>query len=459
LARQLESDFVSAFERVAPSVVVIDVDRSGDDAAPIGFFLGEPEDGRPPGNGNPDRHTPLPERDPLSRNQGSGVIIREDGYVITNHHVVDRAARITVHLKDGRRLVARHLGSDTRADIALLKLDGEQFPCARLGTSADARIGQWTIAIGAPFSLDYSYSVGWLSGKGRGELISGQYVQYLQTTAPINPGNSGGPLCNIDGDVIGINTLIQGIGTGLGFAVPIDLVRDVANQLIATGKVVRPWLGVRIRSVRESEDLVSRYFPNLDSGVLVEGIESGAPASVSTIKPFDIITAVDGIPVHTASDLQSIIITKRVGQEVRITLSRVNRQRAIQTSEMVITLSEMPAQLQAANGVRDKETVAETPAHDRLGLRVADLSDELRRRFNAPNAALQGVVVLEIDENSPAFASGLRVGTIITDLDQSPIKNSEDYKSAIATADLQRGILMLTSRAGVQSFCVVSSEE
>ena len=235
------------------------------------------------------------------QSEGSGFIVRADGFIFTNHHVVEGADRIDVKLKDGREFQAKLVGTDEKTDVAVIKIDANNLPAVQIGDSEAVRVGQFAFAIGAPFKLDYTFTYGVISGKGRSKLIStGGYSisDYLQTDASINPGNSGGPLCDIDGKVVGMNTLINGLNRGLGFAIPINLANEIGQQLISGQRIVRPWLGIRIETLGDDQS-IRDLFKGLDKGVVVRTIEADAPAYKSDLRPFDVITQVDGAPVVT----------------------------------------------------------------------------------------------------------------------------------------------------------------
>ena len=451
VARALEQEFEAAFDKVAPAVVVIDVEKPGVEmVSPLDFFFQPDPD--EDGNGAPAPRRRGGRSLPKQTAGGSGFIVREDGYIVTNNHVIEGATKITVHLKDGRKLAAKLIGTDPRADLALIKVEGKGLPVAKLGDSSRTRVGQWALAIGAPFSLDYSYSMGIVSGKGRGGLQPGQYVQYLQTTAPINPGNSGGPLVNIDGEVIGVNTMIRGIGTGVGFAVPVDMVRDVSDQLISNGRVTRPWLGIRIRSLKEAEDL-QEFFAGKESGVVVEGIENAAPAATSELRPFDVITAVDGQSVKTASDLQSQIIGRRVGDAVKLSVTRRLRNGGTRDLDVPVTLGQMPGDLTQVARTPQSQQPGPEGVLNPLGLKVSDLTPDLKRKFSL--TADRGVVITQLDEEGPAFEVGLKPGTVITAVNQEPVTSVEEFQKRIAEADLKKGVMLFISQDGAQTYSFI----
>ena len=340
LARQLNNAFIEVAEQVSPSVVVIkvaqkrgtvtpeDADHPFWDLVPKEFRkqLEEERDKRRRET-EEDRNSGKPS--PLN-GRGSGLIISEDGYILTNFHVVEEAERILVRLRDGRSFEATVHGSDPQSDIAVLKIHTNQLPVARLGDSSAVRVGEFAVAIGAPFDLDYSVTFGHVSAKGRSHVVPSYGANsqgatmdqdFIQTDASINPGNSGGPLVNLYGEVIGINTLIRGLHTGIGFAVPSNLAREVADQLIAHGKFTRSWLGIEISGLREDEDAHELAF-GVDDGVLVKNVRPDGPASKSDLKPGDVITAVNGRNVSTATQLRNEVRGKQAGSALTLDVVR-----------------------------------------------------------------------------------------------------------------------------------------
>ena len=244
VVHQLNSAFTKVFEIIAPSVVIIETTKkneAGENPTLEDLFFQGPQDENAPRR-NPRNSQPV-------QSEGSGFIVRADGYIYTNYHVVEGADRVDVKLKDGREFQAKIVGTDEKTDVAVIKIEATNLPVAQFADSDAVRVGQFAFAIGAPFKLDYTFTYGVISGKGRSKLLAtGGYSisDYLQTDASINPGNSGGPLCDIDGKVVGMNTLINGLNRGLGFAIPSNLANEIGLQLIAGHKIVRPWLGIRI---------------------------------------------------------------------------------------------------------------------------------------------------------------------------------------------------------------------
>src|SRR6266853_1708161 len=319
VVHQLNNAFAKVFETVAPSVVIIEISKKneGGESSPFDdlFFQGPPDENNP--RRNPNGLRPI-------QSEGSGFIVRPYGYIFTNFHVVEGADKIEVKLRDGRDFPARVVGTDEKTDIAVIKIDAKDLPIVQLGDSDSVRVGQFAFAIGAPFKLDYTFTYGVVSGKGRNKLLAtGGYSisDYLQTDASINPGNSGGPLCDIDGKVIGMNTLINGMNRGLGFAIPINMAKEIGVELVAGRKIVRPWLGIRIETLGDDPALRD-LFKGADKGVVVRTIEADAPASKSDLRPFDLITHVDGTPIDSDSQLQHEILKKKVGQKLELTVER-----------------------------------------------------------------------------------------------------------------------------------------
>ncbi len=431
-ARQMNDAFASVYEKVAPAVVVIEVKRSSDvslNGLPEGleFFFRRP-DGVP-----------------TQTNQGSGFIISRDGYILTNDHVVDDAAKdgIVVRLKDGRKFPASLVGLDEKSDLAVIKIDAKDLPAVELGDSDAAKVGQFAFAIGAPFELPYTFTVGVISAKGRTNLTdSRSYEEYIQTDASINPGNSGGPLCDIDGRVIGINTLIYRMNRGLGFAIPVNLAREVSNQLISNGRVSRPWLGIEIVGIEESEAL-QRYFPDVKKGVVVNGIEPGAPASRSDLRAGDVIVKVDNVPVSISRDVQREILSKKVGQNVQLELWRNGK-----VTMVSLRTGEQPDRITRASNRRpDAEPPpVKVPPGSSHGMTIEDAP---------PGTPLSGVIVREVAPGSAADAAGLLPGDVITEVAGRPLKGKSDFDAAIARADLTRGIMLLVVRDGQRTFAIL----
>ena len=452
LARHLESAFEKVADQASPSVVVISTKRKVGVAA-------DSQDGDDEDNSRRFEGTPfeyffkhLPQEHPRDvEGQGSGVILRKDGYILTNVHVIDGADTITVQLKDGTKFEnAKVIGTDERIDVAVIKVDAKNLPAAKLGNSDEVKVGQWAIAIGAPYELDYSVTVGFVSAKGRTGVWSrgsNAYEDYIQTDASINPGNSGGPLCDIEGRVIGINTLIRGLNRGIAFAIPINMAMDSAEKLIKDGKVTRPWIGISIEALSDNKALASRV-KNLKEGVVVTQIEDGTPAAKSDLALADIIVAVDGVPVKTPRELQRQILRKEIGQKVMLNVVRDEKpiQIALQTGEM-------PGQLQQASHERRIKPEVEGA----FGLTVQTLTKELAERLKLE--VTEGVVVTDVADGSVAQREGLQRGDVITAIDRTATRSAEDFKAAIAKADPGKGVLLYVHRDRASVFVVLKDSK
>jgi serine protease Do len=433
LARQLNDAFAAVYEKVAPAVVIVEVRRSSDvslSGLPEGlefFFRG-------------------PDGAPAQTNQGSGFIISADGYILTNDHVVGESANdgITVKLKDGRKFSAKLVGMDDKSDLAVIKIDARNLPTVELGDSDAAKVGQFAFAIGAPFELPYTFTVGVISAKGRNNLTNSRsYEEYIQTDASINPGNSGGPLCDIEGRVVGVNTLIYRMNRGLGFAIPINLAREVSQQLIASGRVSRSWLGIEIMGIEESEAL-QRYFPDLKKGVVVNGIQPGTPAASSDLRAGDVILKVDNVPVSLSRDVQREILSKKVGQSVSLELWRNGR-----ISSLTMRTGEQPDRMMHASNQpvpREPPAKPADPQPSNFGLVVEDMP---------AGSSTQGVRVIDIAPGSAADAAGLIRGDVITEVAGKPVRGTADFDAAITGADLRRGMMLLVDRGGERTFAIL----
>ena len=432
LAKQLNQAFIEVADKVSPSVVVINVIDK-----PVVPALDD-EDGSP-WSAIPrefrrsfrqqfeEQHKPE-----KTRGQGSGVIIRADGYILTNRHVVEDAEKIEVRLQDGRRFPAQVRGVDAQSDVAVIKIDAKGLPAAALADSSKTRVGEFAIAIGAPFALDYSVTFGHVSAKGRSGVVYDPSMDqdFIQTDANINPGNSGGPLVNINGEVIGINTLIRGLQTGIGFAIPINLAREVADKLIADGKFTRAWLGIGISSLAEDLEF-QELVQGVREGVVVKSIEPNGPAAKSDLKPTDVITAVDGVSVSTAQQLKNEVRRKQIGQPV--TLDVVRRGQSIKIKVKTDTW-------QNESTPEVQPIIAQSEDASALGLTVQTLTHELAAQFGADMT--RGVIITTVEQGSMADKRGLRPGDIITEVGQKPVANPREFRAAIKDADLKRGVIL-----------------
>jgi serine protease Do len=392
-ARKLSDAFVSVAERVSPSVVQIDVTARDESADQITRFFGKNQDS------------------PIARGTGSGVIFTADGAILTNNHVIDHALSINVRLRDGRLLPAKLLGRDPATDLAVIKVDATGLTAAKFADSDTARVGEWTVAIGSPFGLGYTVTTGVLSAKGRGGLGMNQIEDYLQTDASINPGNSGGPLVDLDGRVLGINTMIVGRGTGIGFSVPSNLARRAAEQILKTGHVQRSWIGVGIQDL--TPELASAMKVDSRAGVLVNSINEGGPAAKANIRAGDIIGAVAGKKVIDGRELVREVISHEVGQTIQLEIVRDGKKYGTNmtlTARPEAAIPPLPVQQQ---GVPQAG----------LGLSVRDLTPQQSSQLGLSPKPLP--IVTTIAPGSAADRAGLKPGDVIVEADgiQDPTAN------------------------------------
>ena len=448
MARQLNQVFIEVAERVSAAVVVINVAHkpdysSGEDGANPWLDMLPPEWRERFKRAHPSRPSG---REPVFDGMGSGVVIREDGYILTNRHVVDGAEKIRVRFKNGKEYDAEIRGVDPQSDIAVIKIDAKDLATAKLGDSDKARVGEFAIAIGAPLELDYSVTFGHVSAKGRSHIIPDMSMDqdFIQTDANINPGNSGGPLINIDGDVIGINTLIKGLRGGIGFAIPSNLAREVADKLIADGKFTRAWLGLEIRALSEDPDFKGMV-KGVDEGVVVRGIVAEGPAAKSDLKVGDVVTAVDGKRVATSEQLRAEVRAKRIDSPVTLDVVRNDKKLKVK-----VKAAAWPEQNTVASDKR--RTTAEVESND-LGLTVKPMSKELAK--DSGIEMVEGLLVTQVEPGSVAMTKGIQSGDIITEIGQRPVATLKDYRAAIRDSDLKKGIMVTLVSQGVTRLVIL----
>lgn len=435
-------DFTELARKVSPAVINISTIRVGD-AGPL--FRA------PFGEGDPFSEfwkrffgAPLPYRDPLRpRGFGSGFIIDPEGFILTNQHVVENAGKIVVKLSDKRELEARLIGADPKTDIALIKIDAKgRLPTAPLGDSSMIEVGEWVLAIGNPFGLDHTVTSGIVSAKGR-NIGAGPYDNFIQTDASINPGNSGGPLVNMEGEVVGINTAIlsrSGGNIGIGFAIPINLVKELLPQLKEKGVVVRAWLGVAIQRV--SPAIAESLGLEGARGALVASVSKGGPAECGGVKVGDVITEFDEKAIKDSDDLPRMVASMPVGKEVQLKVIRDKKEVAL-----TVTIGEQ----------KGEEVVASAKGEKNLGLKVQKLTPEVAANLGLDRA--EGVIITSVKPGSPGWEGGLRRGDVILEIDRKPIRNFSDYQKVVADIKKGKGVLLLVRRGGISIFLVLKVPE
>jgi serine protease Do len=436
-ARTLGKAFVEVAKKVQPSVVNISTEKTvsmkpwerGDD-----FFKGSPFEDFFKGFGfSPRGKEKEKEYRHKQRSGGSGVIVDREGYILTNNHVVEGADKVKVRLNDGREFTAAVKGQDPRTDLAVLQIKSKDLPAASLGDSDKLEVGEWAIAIGSPFGLEHTVTVGVISAKGRTGLGTGTYEDFIQTDASINPGNSGGPLCNIDGEVVGINAMIIQPGTGIGFAIPINMAKQILTDLIRSGKVVRPWLGVSAQDL--TPEMMESFQVKEKEGVLVGQVYPGTGAEKGGLVSGDIIKTVDDKAVKSVNELIKEIQRKRVGQKVKLSLVRNGKEMTVE-----VTTTAMPDK-------PDSQKEREKEAEEKMGARVQELTPPVASRYRI-SGVKYGVVVVGIEDGSLAEEVGLQEGDVILEVNRRKIESLKDFDKAIRDANVEKGILFHIHRRG-----------
>jgi len=442
-------DFTELVEETGPAVVNIQVTHFGERAAgrPDGMDGGQGQEeipeffrrffdvpGNPggPGNGRPDR-----------RGAGSGFIFESDGYIITNHHVVDGADQIIVRMADRREFEAELIGSDPLSDIALLKIDGKNLPTLKLGDSKGIRPGEWVVAIGSPFNFDQSVTAGIVSAKGR-STNQQQYVPFIQSDVAINRGNSGGPLLNMDGEVVGINSWILSSGggyIGLSFSIPIETANSAVKQLRESGKVSRGLLGVQVGAV--NREMAEAFGLEKPVGALVNDVTEGSAAERAGIEPGDVILAFNDEPIESSGDLPPLVGMNPPGSKAEVLVSRSGEEKTF-----VVTLDALEpdeeGNLRASN--------AEGGPTNPLGVLVEPINEGRRRALGNPEG---GVIVSRI-ESDAAFRAGLRNGDVILTINNKPVEDVDGFNSIADDLPEGKAVALRVMREGITRYIAYS---
>lgn len=454
--RETGKAFASVARRVSPSVVFIDVEgRQPENTmqSPFGGqfpfgeeffrrFFGTPMPGNPPGGGQQQR--------PRMHGQGSGFVISTDKgllsdktYILTNNHVVENADNITVKFQDGREFDAKVKGTDPKSDIAVIEIEAADVPALKWGDSSKLDVGEWVVAMGNPFGLSHTLTVGVVSAKGRTSVGISDYEDFIQTDAAINPGNSGGPLVNLDGDVVGVNTAIfsrSGGYMGVGFAIPSKLAQRIANSLIETGEVVRGYLGIVIQPL--TQDLAESFDIDASSGILVAQVEDGTPAAEAGFQQGDVIVEYEGKEVSDAGDFRNRVALTAPGSDRKVTVIREGKRKTLK-----VTIGKLDdARMMAGRG--DTDTAEE------LGLVVQQITPDLAQQFNVEPGS--GVVVTGVQPGSIAAEAGLRPGVVILQVDQKPIGSPAEFKRAVSNSSDDNRVLLLVGQGNMQRYIVLS---
>jgi serine protease Do len=376
--------------------------------------------------------------------QGSGVIVTPDGYILTNNHVVEDARELTVTLPDKREFKGKVVGTDPKTDLAVVKIDSRDLPYVPWGDSGKLRVGDYVLAVGNPFGLNSTVTLGIVSALGRGRMGITQYEDFIQTDAAINPGNSGGALVDTKGELVGINTAIfsrTGGYQGVGFAVPTSMGKPVYESLVKTGKVTRGWLGVSIQDV--TQDLAKSFKLKDSKGALVSEVKEDSPADQGGLKPGDVIVSYQGSPVADGVSLQRLVTRTPIGAKAAVAVVRDGREK-----ELTVTIGELPdaTRIAKADGGTGEPALA--------GVVVQDLDRETARELGLAGK-IRGVVVTAVDPDSAAEQAGLQRGDVIREINRQPVRSVKDFEKLASDVKKGERVLMLINRRGATLFLSV----
>ncbi len=436
-ARMLPVDIPTLFKEVSPAVVNISTSQV--------VRFNRPRMRSPFGQQDPfeefwNNYFGNMPREQKRRSLGSGFIVSEDGFILTNNHVVEKADEITVTLLDKGEFKAEVVGTDSRTDIALIKIKaGKKLPHVELGDSEKLEIGEWVVAIGNPFGLGHTVTAGIVGAKGR-IIGSGPYDDFIQTDASINPGNSGGPLFNLKGEVVGIATAIIQGGQGIGFATPIHLAKSILGQLKEKGKVTRGWLGVYIQ--RLTPEMAESLSVPGKKGALVADVTKEGPAEKAGIRSGDVIVAFNGKDVNDEHELPQIVASTKPGKKVDVKVIREGKALSIP-----VTISEMEAEPARRAGGPDLTKG--------LGLSVQDITPEIAKHFNIENR--KGVLVTTVEDGSPADDAEFREGDIIRQINRQPVANTAEFQKMMSKVKGEKTVLFLVERGDARIFIAVKN--
>jgi serine protease Do len=433
--------FASVVKQAGPAVVHVRVEKSVKGRGQEFDFMNDPfferffgPQFRHPRQGEP--------REFKQQGAGSGFIISPEGLILTNNHVVGEADTITVRLADEREFKAKVIGTDPQSDVALIKIEAQNLPVLKLGDSDRLEVGEWVIAIGSPFELNQTVTVGVVSAQGRNRIGINDYENFIQTDAAINPGNSGGPLLNIYGEAIGMNTAIfsrSGGYMGIGFAIPINMAKAIQQQLEKQGKVTRGWLGVVIQDV--DEELAKSFGLEKARGALISEIAEKSPAAESGLQKGDVIIQLDGAEVNNVSELRNKVALIAPGTKIDLLVIRDGQKKTVK-----IAIGEQPAEMAQPAGSNGGESL------QNLGLTLQNLTEELASQFGySPE---QGVLIVEVEPGSPAERTGLKPGQLIEEVNKQRVRNLKDLRKVLEKIKPDDKVLLFV-RAGEHSQYVV----
>jgi len=444
--KEIVADFRGVAKKAIPAVVSIKVQSQKKSASknsnsnsiedPFDLF----------GNGDLWQFFGLPRRELRSQpmeGQASGVIVSPNGYILTNSHVVNGMDTITVQLHDGREFPAKVIGDDTNSELALIKIDADNLPFLTLGNSDELEVGQWVAAIGNPFGLQATLTVGVVSAKSRNNLDITRYEDFIQTDAAINRGNSGGPLVTLDGEVIGINTAIATTSAsgyvGVGFAIPSNMAKNFMDQILSNGKISRGFLGISLQSI--DYNLAKAFGLKKVEGALVTNISKNSAAEKAGLQVEDIILKINDRPVENAASLRNYVYLMRPGTQATLTVLRKE-----QLTQIPVTVGEFSEQALADSSTGGKNT---------LGIEVSNITPEIAQQLG--NSSEQGVVVTKVDPSSTAAMAGLKKGALILAVNRQKVANVDDFNLLLTQAQKDRPLLLQIKQGDVYLFLSIQN--
>jgi len=382
----------------------------------------------------------------VQQGTASGVVVSEDGYILTNNHVVDGADELEVTLNDGRQISAKVVATDPPTDLAVIRIHADNLTPAQFGDSDALKVGTWVLAVGDPLGLNDTITAGIISAQGRSNVRIAAYEDFIQTDAAINPGNSGGPLINLSGAVIGINTAIasrSGGSEGLGFAIPINMASRIMQSLIAHGHVARGYLGVLIQPLNKG--LSESFGYKGTDGVLIGDVTSGGPGAAAGLETGDIVEKFDGTEIHDVNQLRNLVAGVEPNHDVPLEVFRDGHERTI-----TVRVGTLPEQGTLASASQKNEG-------GDLGLSVEDVGSQAARQFELPDT--EGALVTEVDATGPAALAGIQAGDVIVDVQGTKVRNAREFREQVQHADLAQGIRMVVKNAAGQRFVFLQERQ